>query len=55
MTRRTAKVLGWELTRGGLGTCEACGIAKAQQKNVPKKSLKPPALLPAERVFIDIA
>ena len=33
-TRKTAKMLGWTITRGSLGVCEECGIAKAKQKNV---------------------
>jgi hypothetical protein len=49
---RAAEVLGWELTRRDLGTCEACGIANAQQKNVPDLSIKPPGLQRGEGVFI---
>jgi hypothetical protein len=37
-TRKTAKELGWELSRGGLGVCGACTAAKARQKNVPQDS-----------------
>jgi hypothetical protein len=36
-TRATAKVLGWKITRGTLGACDACTTAKAKQKNVPKR------------------
>ena len=54
-TRLAAKVLNWNLTRGGLKPCEACAAGKAKQKNVPKESVHVPATMPAERVFLDIS
>ena len=36
LTRKIAKALKWTLTRGGLGVCEPCAVAKAKQKNVPQ-------------------
>lgn len=36
-TRKTAKQLGWRITRGSLKPCESCAISKAKQKNVPKE------------------
>ena len=35
-TRKMAKQLGYELSRGTLKACESCAIAKAKQKNIPK-------------------
>jgi hypothetical protein len=37
-TRATADVIGMKLRKGGMGTCLACTIGKAKQKNVRKKS-----------------
>ena len=54
-TRWAAKVLNWNLARGGMKPCEACAAAKAKQKNVPKASEHIPASKPAERIYIDIA
>ena len=36
-TRDTAHQLGWQLTRGELGPCDACTEAKAKQKNLHTK------------------
>ncbi len=36
ITRKIAKELGWTISRGSMKPCEACTIAKARQKNVPK-------------------
>jgi hypothetical protein len=33
-TRKTAAMLGWTISKGSLGVCESCAIAKAKQKNV---------------------
>ena len=33
-TRKTASALGWTITRGTLGVCESCAVAKARQKTV---------------------
>jgi hypothetical protein len=54
-TRKTAKELGWEIDPGSLQPCEACAVAKAQQKNVIKSSTRIKAEKPNERVFIDLA
>jgi hypothetical protein len=37
-TRSTSDVIGMKLQKGGIGTCLACTIGKAKQKNVNKKS-----------------
>jgi len=55
MTRATAKALGWEITRGSLGTCESCAAGKAKQKNVPKASEHAQATMAGERIFLDIS
>ena len=56
MTRKVAKSLGWELTKGSLGVCEACSVGKAKQKNVPKESEhKTVATRPNQRIFLDLA
>jgi hypothetical protein len=55
MTRKVAKHLGWEITKGTLQTCESCAIGKAKQKNVPKKSDHVGSKVNGERVFLDIA
>ncbi len=36
IARKIAKELGWTISRGSMKPCEACTIAKAKQKNVPK-------------------
>jgi hypothetical protein len=46
-------LLGWVLT-GEEERCEACGIGKAQQKGVVKKSTHQPASKNGERMFLDI-
>jgi hypothetical protein len=55
MTRKTAKHLGWQITRGTLQTCESCAIGKAKQRNVPKISDHVTSKVNGERVFLDIA
>ena len=35
-TRKTAKALGWAISRGSMKPCKACTISKAKQKNVLK-------------------
>jgi len=55
MARKSAKHLGWALTRGNLPTCESCAVGKAKQKNVPKISEHVAAKNSGERVFLDIA
>jgi hypothetical protein len=37
-TRATSDAIGMKLRKGGMGTCLACTIGKAKQKNVKKKS-----------------
>jgi hypothetical protein len=54
MTRKAAKHLGWEITKGVLKTCESCAIGKAKQKNVPKKSEHVVSKKNGERLFLDI-
>lgn len=54
-TRKTAKILGWDLKPGSLGVCESCTVAKAKQKNVPKVSEHIPSNIPNERIYLDIA
>jgi len=55
VTRKTAKILGFELKPGSLNACEACAAAKAKQKNVPKESSHVPAKTNNERIYLDIA
>jgi hypothetical protein len=54
-TRKTAKELGWVLTRGKLKPCLHCAKAKAKQKNVCKASETPKAEKPGERVYLDLS
>jgi hypothetical protein len=54
-TRKTAKHLGWDITRGSLKACLPCTIGKAKQKNTIKISEHQPCLKPAERIYTDIA
>jgi hypothetical protein len=55
MTRKSAKLLGWELLPGNMKPCEACAAGKAKQKNVPKASEHVASELCNERIFLDIA
>ena len=55
LTRKTAKALSWELTKGSFGVCEACTIGKAKQKNVPKESDHEPSKVANERIYMDIS
>jgi hypothetical protein len=55
-TRKMAKELGISITRGTLGPCNVCTIAKAKQKNVPKVSTHKAAIKTDERrIFLDIS
>jgi len=54
-TRKTAKELGWEITPGSLGPCEACAAAKAKQKNLPKAEEKNEPKEGENCVYLDIA
>ena len=54
MTRKTAKALGIIITKGSMGPCEGCSVAKAKQKNVPKHNVTHEKSTKfAERIFID--
>jgi len=55
VTRKTAKLLGWELIPGPMMPCESCAAGKAKQKNVPKISEGKPAEDGKSRIFLDIA
>ena len=55
MTRKAAKLLGFEIASGNVTPCEACTIAKAKQQNVPKESQHIPAKESNGRVYLDIA
>lgn len=54
-TRRTAKALGIQITRGSLPACEACAVSKAKQKNVSKKSKQGRVTIPLYMVHTDIS
>ena len=54
-TRKTAQALGWTITKGSLKPCEACAVAKAKQKNLPKKDNKEPKQNDGKnRMYLDI-
>jgi hypothetical protein len=53
-TRKTAKTLGIQITRGTMKPCEACTVAKAKQKNVPKVSDTEKGIKTERRIFFDI-
>jgi hypothetical protein len=52
---KTAKELGWVLTRGTLMPCEYCARSKAKQKNVQKESATPKANVPGHRLYLDLS
>jgi hypothetical protein len=57
-TRQMAQYHGVTLSRGGtLGPCEACTLAKAKQKNVPKQAGSHAVVTTPDekRIFLDIA
>ena len=54
-TRKTAKTLGWTITRGSLGVCEECGIAKAKQKNVKIEVPKKKSTEVNGRIYLDLS
>jgi hypothetical protein len=54
-TRRTAKELGIDIVRGTMQPCEACTVAKAKQKNVPKQSDAAKGTKEDRRIFMDIS
>lgn len=54
-TRKTAKHLGWTISKGAMSPCLSCTIAKAKQKNTVKESKHEAAKACGERIFTDIA
>lgn len=54
-TRVIAKALGFRVLRGTLKVCEACAIAKAKQKAVPKMSTSVKSTVPNGRIFLDLS
>jgi hypothetical protein len=54
-TRKIAKCIGWEITKGALKPCLSCSIGKAKQKNTVKDSDHVKCKAPGERIFTDIA
>jgi hypothetical protein len=54
-TRAMADVIGMKLRKGGMGTCLACTIGKAKQKDVKKKSEGAKSKEPGGRVYLDIS
>ena len=52
---KTAKELGWVLTRGTLIPCEYCARFKAKQKNVQKESITPKSDVPGHRLYLDLS
>ena len=53
--RKTARELGWVLSRGTLKPCEHCARSKAKQKNVRKESVAPKADVPGHRLYLDLS
>jgi hypothetical protein len=53
--RKTAKELGWVLTRGTLKPCEYCARSKAKQKNVRRESIAQKAEVPGHRLYLDLS
>jgi uncharacterized protein YnzC (UPF0291/DUF896 family) len=54
-THLTAKALGLTISRGSMEVCEACALAKAKQKGVPKKPDSAKVEIPFQRVHTDIS
>jgi hypothetical protein len=54
-TRATSDVIGMKLRKGGKGTCLACTIGKAKQKNVKMKSEGTKSKEPGGRVYLEIS
>ena len=54
-TRAAAQGLKYRILRGVLKACEACAIAKAKQKSVPKISNSPKSTVPNGRIYADIS
>jgi hypothetical protein len=55
MTKKAAKLLGFDIPSGNVTPCEACTVAKAKQRLVPKESQHIPAKESNGRVHLDIA
>jgi hypothetical protein len=55
MTKKAAKLLGFDIASGNVTPCEACTVAKAKQQNVPKESQHIPAKESNGRLYLDIA
>jgi hypothetical protein len=53
--RATADAIGMKLRKGGMGTCLACTIGKAKQKNVKNKSEGNKSKEPGGRMYLDIS
>jgi hypothetical protein len=49
-----AKGLGFEITPGTLGTCEACAAGK-KKRNIPKVSTGQPAAVGQNQIYLDIS
>jgi hypothetical protein len=54
-TRKAAKELEIEITKGTMNVCEACTVAKSKQKNVAKVSDHVKATGDVSRMFLDIS
>ena len=54
-TQCMSKSLGFQLTRGNIQKCISCAVAKANLKNVPKKSPHEPSNKDNGRVFLGIS
>jgi hypothetical protein len=54
LTRKIAKQMGWNITTP-VKPCDACSVAKAKQKNVPKENEQDNNVDHAGRVFLDIS
>jgi hypothetical protein len=53
--RKTARELGWFISRGTLKPCEHCAQSKARQKNVRKESNTPKTDVPGHRIYLDLS
>ena len=54
-TCKTARELGWVLTRGSLKPCKHCAKSKAKQKNVVKESSVMKATVPGHHLYLDLS
>jgi hypothetical protein len=50
-----AEVISMMLKNGGMGTCLACIVGKAKQKNVKKASDVNKSVVPGGHVYLDIS